>query len=103
MRMFVSGDGSWGVIQESDFAIIRVSDLPVSFFDQLDSEPDSMKLDLAVKAKLASDQDRGLSLAQWHEVPETLSRLRFLLDSPEGPTRGQLEEIYLDLRDGLGF
>jgi hypothetical protein len=56
-----------------------------------------------MKAKLANDKDRGLSLAQWHEVPETLSRLRFLLDSPDGPTRGQLEEIYLDLRDGLGF
>ena len=103
MRMYVSGDGAWGVIQESDFAIIRVSEMPVKFFDQLDSEPDSTKLDLAMNAKWASDKDRGLSLAQWHEVPETLSRLRFLLDSPDGPTKGQLEEIYLDLRDGLGF
>jgi len=103
MRMYVSGDGSWGVIQESEFAIVRVSDFPVSFFDQLDSEPDSMKLQLAMATKQLVDQKQGLSLAQWHEVPETLSRLRFLLDSPDGPTKGQLEEIYTDLRDGLGF
>jgi hypothetical protein len=101
--MYVSGDGSWGVIQESEFAIVRVSDFPVSFFDQLDSEPDSMKLQLAMATKQLVDQKQGLSLAQWHEVPETLSRLRFLLDSPDGPTKGQLEEIYTDLRDGLGF
>jgi len=103
MRMYVSGDGAWGVIQESEFAIVRVSDFPVKFFDQMDSEPDSMKLSLAMEAKLAVDKDSGLSLAQWHEVPETLSRLRFLIDSPRDPTKGQLEEIYIDLRDGLGF
>lgn len=103
MRMYVSGDGSWGIIQESEFAIVRVSDFPVSFFDQMDSEPDSMKLNLAMATKRVIDKNQGLSLAQWHEVPETLSRLRFLLDSPVEPTRGQLEEIYLDLRDGLGF
>lgn len=103
MRMYVTKDGSWGVIREEEFAIVRVSDFPVSFFDQMDNEPDSMKLDLAINTKWAVDQKQGLSLAQWHEVPETLSRLRFLLDSPGGPSKGQLEEIYLDLRDGLGF
>jgi hypothetical protein len=103
MRMYVTGDGSWGVIHEQEFAIIRVSDFPVSFFEAMDSEPDSLKLDLAMNAKWAVDKEQGLSLAQWHEVPETLSRLRFLLDSSDGPTKGQLEEIYLDLRDGLGF
>jgi hypothetical protein len=103
MRMFVTGDGSWGVIHEQEFAIIRVSDFPVSFFEAMDSEPDSLKLDLAMNAKWAVDKEQGLSLAQWHEVPDTLSRLRFLLDSSDGPTKGQLEEIYLDLRDGLGF
>jgi len=103
MRMFVSKDGSWGVIREEEFAILRVNDFPVNFFDELDAEPDSMKLDLAINTKWAVDKKQGLSLAQWHEVPETLSRLRFLLDSSEGPSKGQLEEIYLDLRDGLGF
>jgi hypothetical protein len=103
MRMYVTGDGSWGVIHEQEFAIIRVSDFPVSFFEAMDSEPDSLKLDLAMNAKWAVDKEQGLSLAQWHEVPDTLSRLRFLLDSSDGPTKGQLEEIYLDLRDGLGF
>ena len=103
MRMFVTKDGAWGVIREEEFAILRVSDFPVSFFDQMDSEPDSMKLELAIGTKWAVDQRQGLSLASWHEVPETLSRLRFLLDSSDGPTKGQLEEIYLDLRDGLGF
>ena len=103
MRMYVTGDGSWGVIHEQEFAIIRVSNFPVSFFEAMDSEPDSLKLDLAMNAKWAVDKEQGLSLAQWHEVPDTLSRLRFLLDSPDGPTKGQLEEIYLDLRDGLGF
>jgi hypothetical protein len=103
MRMFVSKDGAWGVIREEEFAIIRVTEFPVNFFDEIDAEPDSMKLDLAINTKLAVDQKRGLSLASWHEVPETLSRLRFLLDSTDGPSKGQLEEIYLDLRDGLGF
>jgi hypothetical protein len=103
MRMYVTKDGSWGVIREEEFTIVRVTDFPVSFFDQMDSEPDSMKLELAIGTKWAVDQKAGLSLAQWHEVPDTLSRLRFLLDSPDGPTKGQLEEIYLDLRDGLGF
>ena len=103
MRMYVTKDGTWGVIREEEFAIIRVNDFPVSFFEAMDSEPDSMKLDLAVNAKWAVDNQQGLSLAGWHEVPETLSRLRFLIDSPQDPTRGQLEEIYLDLRDGLGF
>lgn len=103
MRMYVTGDGSWGVIREEEFAVIRVTDFPVNFFDEMDSEPDSMKLELAINTKLAVDKNQGLSLAQWHEVPDTLSRLRFLLDSSEGPTKGQLEEIYLDLRDGLGF
>lgn len=103
MRMYVTGDGSWGIIHEQEFAIIRVSNFPVSFFEAMDSEPDSLKLDLAMNAKWAVDKEQGLSLAQWHEVPDTLSRLRFLLDSPDGPTKGQLEEIYLDLRDGLGF
>jgi hypothetical protein len=101
--MFVSKDGSWGVIREEEFAIVRVTDFPVNFFDEIDAEPDSMKLDLAINTKWAVDKKQGLSLAQWHEVPETLSRLRFLLDSSDGPTKGQLEEIYLDLRDGLGF
>ena len=103
MRMFVSKDGSWGVIREEEFAIVRVSDFPVSFFEAIDSEPDSMKLDLAINAKWEVDKEQGLILASWHEVPETLSRLRFLLDSTDGPTKGQLEEIYTDLRDGLGF
>jgi hypothetical protein len=103
MRMYVTKDGTWGVIREEEFAIIRVNDFPVSFFEAMDSEPDSMKLDLAVNAKWVVDKEQGLSLAQWHEVPDTLSRLRFLIDSPEDPTKGQLEEIYLDLRDGLGF
>jgi hypothetical protein len=101
--MYITKGGSWGVIREEEFAIIRVSDFPVSFFDQIDAEPDSVKLELAMKTKIVVDQKQGLSLAQWHEVPSTLSRLRFLLDSPQGPTKGQLEEIYLDLRDGLGF
>ena len=103
MRMYVTGDGSWGVIHEQEFAIIRVSDFPVSFFEAMDSEPDSLKLDLAMNAKWAVDKEQGLSLAQWHELPDTLSRLRLLLDSADGPTKGQLEEIYTDLRDGLGF
>jgi hypothetical protein len=101
--MYVTKDGTWGVIREEEFAIIRVNDFPVSFFEAMDSEPDSMKLDLAVNAKWVVDKEQGLSLAGWHEVPDTLSRLRFLIDSPQDPTRGQLEEIYLDLRDGLGF
>jgi len=101
--MYVTGDGSWGVIHEQEFAIIRVSDFPVSFFEAMDSEPDSLKLDLAMNAKWAVDKEQGLSLAQWHELPDTLSRLRLLLDSADGPTKGQLEEIYTDLRDGLGF
>jgi hypothetical protein len=103
MRLYVTGDGAWGVIDESLFTIIRVDEMPVKLFDELDAEPDSSKLELAISSKWATDRDRGLSLATWHEVPETLSRLRFLLDSPEGPTKGQLEEIYTDLRDGLGF
>jgi hypothetical protein len=103
MRLYVTGDGAWGVVEESLFTIIRVDDMPVAFFDKLDAEPDSSKLELAISSRWKQDRDNGVSLAQWHEVPETLSRLRFLLDSADGPTKGQLEEIYTDLRDGLGF
>jgi hypothetical protein len=103
MRLYATADGAWGVIREEEFAIIRVNDLPLSFFDDLDEAPDSIKLQVALEARAIKDQKDGLSLARWPEVPATLSRLRFLLDSPEGPTKGQLEEIYTDLRDGLGF
>ena len=103
MRLYATSDGAWGVIHEDDFAIIRVSDLPTSFFDDLDESPDSMKLQVALEARAIKDQKDGLSLARWHEVPETLSRFRFLLDNPTPPTQGQLEELYTDLRDGLGF
>jgi hypothetical protein len=103
MRLYATSDGAWGVIREDEFAIIRVNDLPLSFFDDLDEAPDSIKLQVALEARALKDQKDGLSLARWPEVPATLSRLRFLLDSPEGPTKGQLEEIYTDLRDGLGF
>lgn len=103
MRLYATSDGTWGVIREEEFAIIRVNDLPTSFFDDLDNGSDSEKLAITLEARALKDQKDGLSLARWHEVPATLSRFRFLLDSPEGPTKGQLEELYLDLRDGLGF
>lgn len=103
MRLYATSDGAWGVIQESEFTIIRVDDLPVSLFDELDSAPDSQKLNLALMTRLHKDQQDGLSLARWNELPGTLSRFRFLLDNPTGPTKGQLEELYLDFRDGLGF
>lgn len=103
MRAYITGDGAWGVVDETLFTIIRVSDMPVAFFDELDAEPDSTKLELAISSRWKQDKENGVSLAQWIEVPETLSRLRFLLDSGTPPTAGQLEEIYTDLRDGLGF
>lgn len=103
MRLYATADGAWGVIQESEFGIFRIDDLPVSLFDELDSAPDSQKLNLALMTRLHKDQQDGLSLSRWHEIPDTLSRFRFLLDSPTAPTHGQLEELYIDLRDGLGF
>ena len=103
MRLYATADGTWGVIHEDDFAIVRVNDLPVAFFDELDSASDSEKLPLVLEARAIKDEQDGLSLARWHEIPATLSRFRFLLDSPTPPTQGQLEELYIDLRDGLGF
>lgn len=103
MRLFATSDGAWGVIREEEFAIIRVDDLPVGFFEDIDNGSDSEKLAIALETRLAKDKKDGLSLARWHEIPDILSRIKFHLDSGTTPHKGQLEEIYIDLRDALGF
>ena len=46
-RLYITGDGSWGVIDEQEFAIINCEGWTAEDFNALDDEADSQKLALA--------------------------------------------------------
>lgn len=46
-RLYVTGDGSWGVIDENEFALIDCSMWSSRDFDELDGACDSEKLQVA--------------------------------------------------------
>jgi len=46
-RLYVTGDGSWGVINEDEFALVNCAMWTNQDFEELDSAPDSEKLSVA--------------------------------------------------------
>lgn len=46
-RLYVTGDGSWGVIDENEFAIVDCSMWTGADFNELDEACDSEKLQVA--------------------------------------------------------
>lgn len=105
-RLYATADGNYGVISEEHFAIIRTDELPTSeLLQELQTTSPGERLDVVLTAQQVQRKLAGLSLATWSEVPETLTRLQFLAHSDATPDnlKGVLQEIYIDLRDGLGF
>jgi hypothetical protein len=46
-RLYVTGDGAWGVIDEDEFDILNCAMWTTEDFDELDSASDSQKLAVA--------------------------------------------------------
>ena len=111
-RLFVSGDGSWGIIQEDDFAIMPCDDFTGEDWDSLDNAPDSDKIHVATITMLNKILERGVEdgFAVWQDIPDLLlelsnliTELSFSEDGIAQVVEPRLRLVSLRLREGLGF
>jgi len=112
-RMFVTADGSWGVITEEDFMILPCDSFSPADWASIDEASDSDKMDIALLSLLNNTYDPSRSeeeFALWQDIPavlDTLSRLitelSFSEDSIAKVVEPRLREVSLQLREGLGL
>jgi len=111
-RLFVSGDGSWGVIQEDEFAIIPCDFFTGEDWETLDNAADSDKMHVATIIMLNKLLQFGTadSFAMWQDIPDLfielsnlITELSFSEDSIAQVVQPRLRSVSLRLREGLGF
>ena len=112
-RMFVTADGSWGVITEEDFMILPCDSFVDSDWANMDEASDSEKMDVALLTLLSKTYDPNnpdVEFSLWQDIPavlDTLSRLitelSFSEDSIAQVVEPRLREVSLQLREALGL
>jgi len=103
MRMYVSDEGNWGIVNEDPFgfAVVNCDDFSEEDFMQLDSASDSNKLITALAIRKQRDEDYGdFDKAYWQEVPELLDQVMKLAKDTNNE---QLHELAVKLNEGLGL
>ena len=112
-RMFVTADGSWGVINEDDFMIMPCDSFTDADWANIDEAADSEKMSIALLSLLNNTYNPSKSdeeFALWQDIPavlDTLSRLvtelSFSEDSIAQIVEPRLREVSLQLREALGL
>ena len=111
-RLFVTGDGTWGVIQEDEFAIIPCDNFTGEDWEALDNAPDSDKIHVATIIMLNKLLQVGATdnFAVWQDIPDLLldlsnlvTELSFSEDSIAQLVEPHLRSVSLRLREGLGL
>jgi hypothetical protein len=111
-RLFVTGDGSWGVIQEDEFAIMPCDFFTGEDWETLDYAADRDKIHVATITMLNKILERGVEggFAVWQDIPDLLlelsnliTELSFSEDSIAQVVQPRLRSVSLRLREGLGF
>ncbi len=111
-RIFVTGDGSWGVIQEDEFAIMPCDNFTDGDWEDLDNAPDRDKIHVATITMLSKILENGIEdgFAVWQDIPDLLlelsnlvTELSFSEDSIAQVVEPRLRLVSLRLREGLGL
>ncbi len=111
-RLFVTGDGSWGVIQEDEFAIMPCDFFTGEDWEALDNAPDSDKIHVATITMLNKLLKFGSTdnFAVWQDIPDLflelsnlITELSFSEDSIAQVVEPRLRSVSLRLREGLGL
>lgn len=112
-RMFVTADGSWGVINEDDFMILPCDSFTEADWSNLDEASGSEKIDVALLTLLSrtyTSENAEEEFALWQDIPavlDTLSRLITELSFADTifatVVEPQLREVSVKLRQALGL
>lgn len=107
-RLYVTGDGAWGVIEEDAFAIVACDNFTNNDWMALDDAGDSDKLSVAITTALVHAET---ATPFWDDIPylldqadDRLTELSFadnLADVREAEAR--LRALVADIRLGLGL
>lgn len=107
-RLYVTGDGAWGVIEEDRFAIVACDNFSASDWQNLDEASNGDKLSVAVTTAIVNAET---PVPFWDDIPflldqvdDRLTELSFaesIVDIREAEAR--LRNLVADIRLGLGL
>lgn len=102
MRMYVSDQGNWGIINEEifGFAIVNCEDWSEEDFQELDWATDGEKLITALAIRRERDDDLGISRASWHSAIGLLDQI---IEIANKDNNTAIHELAIELNEALGL
>lgn len=102
MRMYVSDQGNWGIINEEifGFAIVNCEDWSEEDFQELDWATDGEKLITALAIRRERDDDLGISRASWHSAVGLLDQI---IEIANKDNNTAIHELAIELNEALGL
>ena len=102
MRLYVSDQGNWGIINEEifGFAIVNCEDWSEEAFQKLDWATDSEKLITALAIRREIDDELEISRTDWHSA---IGLLDHIIGLAQMDNNQKIHELAIQLNEALGL